>query len=339
MTKARTQLTKEVIKQLEASGFSLSDECDVRPSCFDLVARRGEKLILVKILTNINALSAEDAMALQLVAHFFNATPLIVGQKTGRGNLDPGVVYKRYGVSTIAPSTFQRMISEEVMPREFSQKGGRYVALDGRKLREARLEQNLSSEELARCVQVSARAILAYENNEIEASTEVAERLAQRLERVLETDLMIPIDLLTSPPQDSEIEGFRARIESEWSRQGEPGPDSFDRELEQRVNRFFERLGMKVLWTDRAPFHVAAKEKGPPLISGVGSIKSWALRKRMSILKSVSEITESDTVIIVEEGEVKENVASLPVIRQLELESIEKPQELKKIIAERSEQV
>lgn len=327
-------MTNEVIKQLEASGFSLSDECDVRPSCFDLVARRGEKLILVKILNNINALSAEDAMSLQMVAHFFNATPLIVGQKTGRGSLDPGVVYKRYGVSTIAPSTFQRMIAEEVMPREFSQKGGRYVALDGEKLREARLEQNLSSEELADCVQVSARAILAYENNEIETSTEVAEKLAAKLERVLETDLMIPIDLLSTKPNQTRIDDLRVKMDASRTRHADSIQD-----LEKRVNLFFERLGMKVLWTDRAPFHVAAKEEGPPVISGVGSLKSWALKKRMGILKSVSEITESDTVIIVEEGEAKENVGSLPVIRQLELESIDKPRELKKIISERSEQV
>jgi predicted transcriptional regulator len=104
------------------------------------------------------------------------------------------------------------------------------------------------------------------------------------------------------------------------------------------VNEFFERLGMTVLWTDRAPFHVAAKEKGPPLMSGVGSITSWTLKKRMEILKSVSKVTESNAVIIVEEGKVEEGVSDLPVIRQLELDGIEKPRELKKIIDERSSQ-
>ncbi|MFW9918319.1 MAG: hypothetical protein ACFFED_01855, partial [Candidatus Thorarchaeota archaeon] len=90
------------------------------------------------------------------------------------------------------------------------------------------------------------------------------------------------------------------------------------------------------LWSDRAPFHVAAKEEGPPLLSGIGSIKSWGLQKRMEILKSVSEVTESDAVVIVEEGSVEESVSNLPVIRQLELDEIDKPRELKKIISERS---
>ncbi len=315
MTKARTRLTQELISQLDEAGFSLSSQCDVRPSCFDLVARKGEQLLLVKVLSNIDALTKEDADALQLVAHFFNATPLIVGHKTRKGQLDSGVVYKRHGVSTIAPRSFQSMIVEKRMPKEFAQRGGRLVAINGAKLREARLEQQMSTGNLADCIQVSARAVLAYEKDEMDVSIDIAERL----EKVLETDLMIPIDLL------------QERADIPTMQHGAPTDV-----LEVRVNEFFARLGMKVLWTDRAPFHVAAKEDDAPLISGIGSLKSWSLKKRMEILKSVSKVTEADAVIIVEEGQSDENVVDLPVIRQLELDDIDKPRELKKIIEERS---
>jgi len=315
LTKERTQLAQEIVTQLDDAGFSLSSQCEVRPSCFDLVARKGDQLLLVKVLSNIDALTKDDADALQLVAHFFNATPLIVGQKTRKGELDSGVVYKRHGVSTIAPRSFQTMIVEEKLPREYAQRGGRLVAIDGAKLRQARLQQEKTTGDLADCVHVSARAILAYEKNEMDVSIDVAERL----EKVLETDLMIPIDIL------------QERAEPPTMQHGAPTDV-----LEVRVNEFFARLGMKVLWTDRAPFHVAAKEKDTPLISGVGSIKSWSLKKRIEILKSVSKVAESDAVIIVEEGESEENVADLPVIRQLELDNIDKPRELKKIIEERS---
>jgi len=315
LTKARTQLTQELISQLDEAGFSLSSQCDVRPSCFDLVARKGEQLLLVKVLSNIDALTKEDADALQLVAHFFNATPLIVGHKTRKGQLDSGVVYKRHGVSTIAPRSFQSMIVEKRMPREFAQRGGRLVAINGAKLREARLEHQMSTGDLADCIQVSARAVLAYEKDEMDVSKDIADRL----EKVLETDLMIPIDIL------------QERAEVPTMQHGTPTDV-----LEVRVNEFFARLGMKVLWTDRAPFHVAAKEDDTPLISGVGSIKSWSLKKRIDILKSVSKVTEADAVIIVEEGQSEENVVDLPVIRQLELDDIDKPRELKKIIEERS---
>ncbi|MHA1480169.1 MAG: transcriptional regulator [Candidatus Thorarchaeota archaeon] len=317
MTKSRSQLIQEVTSTLEKAGFDLSSQCDVRPSCFDLVARKGKQLILVKVLANIDALTREDAISLQTIAHFFNATPLIVGKKTRRGILDGGVVYKRYGVSSIAPTSLGQIIEEQRMPREFIQRGGRFVAIDGAKLKDVRLTQKITQEELASCVEVSTRAILAYEKDEMDISTDVAERL----EQVLETDLIIPIDVLSE----------RLVSKPLTVQQSVDIPD-----LERRVNEFFERLGMQVLWTDRAPFHVAAKEDGPPVMTGVGSIKSWALQKRMEILKSVSKVTDANAVIIVEEGQAKESVSDLPVIRQLELDDIEKPRELKKIIAERS---
>jgi putative transcriptional regulator len=318
MTKDRTQLIQEVTHYLEEAGFELSSECDVRPSCFDLVARKDKQLLFVKILANIDALTKDDALSLQTVAHFFNATPLIIGKKTRRGTLDEGIVYQRYGLSTIAPRSFHSMIAERKMPREFIQRGGRFVAIDGTKLKEVRLSHRMTKEDLAKCAQVSARAILAYEKDEMDVSADVAERI----EKVLETDLVIPIDLLTR--QLSQEHPLSTIPPHEL-----PG-------LENRVNEFFERLGLKVLWTDRAPFHVAAKEDDSPLISGIGSLKSWSLKKRMEIIRSVSEITESDAVIIVEEGRADENVSELPVIRQLELDDIEESRELKKIIEERS---
>ena len=318
MTKSRTQLIQEVISNLEETGFDLSSECDVRPSCFDLVARKDSQLILIKILANIDALTEADAMVLQVVAHFFNATPLIVGRKTRRGVLDTGVVYKRYGVSTIAPTSFRRMIAEHKMPREFIQRGGRFVAIDGAKLRKARLLEDMTKEELANRVEVSTRAILAYEKDEMDMSSDVAERL----ESVLETDLIIPIDLLCGTSQKPPSAQLVRPEETT--------------DIKRRVNQFFEKLGMRVLWTDRAPFHVAAKEEGPPLMSSVGSLQNKALHKRMRVLKSVSEVTESDVVIIVEEGRAKESVSSMPVIRQLELDEIDEARELKKIIQERS---
>jgi putative transcriptional regulator len=319
MTKARTQLMQEVTSHLVQAGFDVSSECDVRPSCFDMVARRGDKIILIKTLANIDAFKKDDAIVLQLVAQFFDAIPLIVGKTTRRGALDDGVLYKRYGVPTIAPRSFESMIVEEQQPREFIQRGGRFVSIDGERLKEIRLSLNMTQEDLADCIQVSARAILAYEKNEMAVSVEAAEKL----ERALETDLVIPVDLLSSVAIPEDRPRTTASIENA--------------DLVKRVSDFFERLEMNVMWTDRAPFHIIAKEDGPPLISGVGSIRSWALKKRVEILKSVSEVTDSDAVIIVEEGKTEESVSDLPVIRQLELDDIDKPHELKKIISERSD--
>jgi putative transcriptional regulator len=310
---------QEVTSHLVEAGFDISSQCDVRPSCFDMVARRDDKIILIKTLANIDAFKKDDAIALQLVAQFLDAIPLIVGKTTRRGALNTGVVYRRYGVPTVAPHSFERAIVDEQQPREFIQRGGRFVSIDGERLKEVRLSLNMTQEELAECIHVSARAVMAYEKNEMAVSAEAAEDL----ERVLKTDLVIPVDLLKSVSIPEDKSQTAVSIENV--------------DLAQRVNEFFERLEMSVMWTDRAPFHIIAKENGPPLMSGVGSIKSRALQKRVEILKSVSEVTESDAVIIVEEGRTEQSVSDLPVIRQLELEEIDEPHELKKIISERSE--
>lgn len=328
MTKDRTQLIDEVTLHLEEAGFDVSSPCDVRPSCFDMAAKKGDQLVLIKALSNVDSFQKEDALALQLVAHFFNAVPLIIGSKTRRGTLDQGVIYTRHGISTITAPSFQTLVVEDDKPREFVQRGGRFVTIDGAKLKEVRLSREMSKEELAGCIHVSARAILAYERNEMDVSSDVAEKL----EQVLETDLIIPVDILGGSFSQGDLiqQERKSKLPS----------------LEQRVNEFFEKLGMKVIWTDRAPFHVAAKEEGPPLISSVGSLRGpqtekdlvrFLSPKRVEILRSVSKVTESDAVIIVEEGSAEESIADLPVIRQLELDDIEKPQELRKIIEERSD--
>jgi putative transcriptional regulator len=322
MTKERAQLLEQVKSELVDAGFVISSDCDVRPSCFDLAARKDDRLVLVKILSNIGSLTSEDAAALLQVAQFFNAIPLVVGNKTQRGGLDDDLVYKRYGLPTITMSLLKKAILEEELPQEYVQRGGRFVAIDGARLREVRMSRGMTKEDLAGCVEVSARAILAYEKQEIDVSTDVAEQL----EKVLETDLIIPIDLFQKPDPERNV-----------GQQEMPEIPENVSYLERRVSEFLERLGMRVLWTDRAPFHVAAKEEGPPLMSGVGSLRNPCLQKRVEILRSVSKVAKSDALVIVEEGQTQDRVSEVPVIRQLELDDIEKPRELRRIIAERSE--
>ncbi len=322
MTKERSQLLKEVTKLLVEAGFNLSSECDIRPSCFDFVAGREGQILLVKVLSNIDALTEEDARILQLVARFFNGTPIIVGRRARRSVLDSEVLYKRYGVYAVTPFLLHKIMAEKKLPQEFVQRGGRFVAIDGDALRRARLSLGMSKERLGQCIHVSARAVLAYERKETDVSTEVAERL----EKVLETELVIPIDLFRE-----------TRMKNTFGNTEIPSIPENVSNLEKRVNEFFERLGMKVLWTDRAPFHMVAKEEGPPVLSTIGSLRNPGLLRRSGILKSVSEVAESDAVIIVEDGKAEQCVSDLPVIKQLELDEIEKPQELKRIIAERSE--
>ncbi len=80
MPRTRERWIEEIRNLLGRSGFYVADSHGVRPSSFDLAARRDATLLLIKVLKNIDALGAEEATRLLELGHLFPATVLIVGQ-------------------------------------------------------------------------------------------------------------------------------------------------------------------------------------------------------------------------------------------------------------------
>ncbi|RDZ34468.1 transcriptional regulator, partial [Haloferax sp. Atlit-47N] len=56
---SRSALVENVMAMLEDAGFLVSDRCAIRPKSFDIAARRGEDVLLLKILGNIDAFDAQ----------------------------------------------------------------------------------------------------------------------------------------------------------------------------------------------------------------------------------------------------------------------------------------
>ncbi len=56
---SRSALVGNITAMLEDAGFVVSDRCAIRPKSFDLAARRGEDLTLLKVLGNIDAFDAQ----------------------------------------------------------------------------------------------------------------------------------------------------------------------------------------------------------------------------------------------------------------------------------------
>ena len=64
----RKQLVDEVRDVLAKTGFYLSEKQDTRGLSFDIVARRDDQLILVKVLQNVDAFAKQNADELRLLA-------------------------------------------------------------------------------------------------------------------------------------------------------------------------------------------------------------------------------------------------------------------------------
>src|SRR3989475_313873 len=133
----RDRVLEETRRGLAKTGFFLSRPHGERGLCFDFVARRDDTLLIVKILQNVDALNKETAHELLEVARILEASPLVVGERSGTGSLEDGVIYTRFGVSILSRRTLGEFLEEGVPPFLYSAPGGLYVRLDADALRRA----------------------------------------------------------------------------------------------------------------------------------------------------------------------------------------------------------
>ena len=74
----RLDLVKVIREILSNAGFYVSDLYSMRPIGFDLVARRDNSLLIIKVLTNINAISEDVANELKLLSKLLKGHPLLI---------------------------------------------------------------------------------------------------------------------------------------------------------------------------------------------------------------------------------------------------------------------
>ncbi|MBM3308753.1 MAG: helix-turn-helix domain-containing protein [Candidatus Altiarchaeales archaeon] len=158
----KPQLLSKVVELLDGSGFSVS-ECMGSRSCFDLVARRGREIFLIKILSNIEGLNGNTVHELRKVASLVGGVPLVVGERLKSSRLLDGVLYERYGVQVFNVSTLRDVVCN-VMPAVRSIRGNYCSRINSDLLRRLRERLDLTQEELARELGVSKQSVYRYES-------------------------------------------------------------------------------------------------------------------------------------------------------------------------------
>ena len=67
---------------LEKAGFYVASIQSRHRTSFDVIARRDETLIVVRIVRNIDSLTREMCRELKLISHHLNASAIIIGEKS-----------------------------------------------------------------------------------------------------------------------------------------------------------------------------------------------------------------------------------------------------------------
>ena len=314
----RTELLGDIRETLSNAGFYVSELCSIRPIGFDLVARRDNSLLIIKVLTNIDAFSEDVAKELRILSILLKGCPLLIGERSGTGFLEEDVVYDRFGIQAIASGTLKNHLLEGMPLNVYAAPGGLYVNLDNEKLSKLRQEQNVSLGSFARSVKISRRTVRMYEDG-MNARVEVA----SRIEELLGSNITRPIDIF----KPKAIEKKKVTIIQ--------GDTEKLRGFQREIFSILQHVGYKVTPMGRCPFEAVSQDKKEKILLTCVHKYDKKLQKKAQVMSSISKITEEHAVLITDKEVSKTNIEGTPLLIKKELKKIREPEEILELIIER----
>jgi len=296
-------LVNKIVNSLEKKEFQLF----LTSGCFDIAARK-EFLMLIKALTNIDGLVEEQAQSLKTISYFVSAYPLVVSERTNRGELSDGIIYSRFQLPVVTPELFDNMIEEEIIPEVKAIKGKYTVVINAVYLRKKREELNLSLEKLSKQIGISKKALYEIENQRVNPTVDTV----QKLEELLGIDLKVPYKM--------------ERVERTYV---EP-----KNEFQKKVSLEFSRLGVDNSAVASASFEIIGKEK-TSLITGLSN-NTVKIKRVVSQVKGLSSIFSSQGMFVAKRSH-EQAIDGVPIVLESELPELESSKELNKLIREKSE--
>jgi putative transcriptional regulator len=317
-------LIHQIIDVLACAGFEISDRCNIRPRSFDVAARKEETLLLCKVLFNIDGLNEETAREMKYLAEYLGGSAIVVGAKTRDQMLEDSVVYMRYDILALNVQTLHDYFIENIPPLVSAAPGGLYVSIEGGILKRARTDQAMSLGTLATLVGVSRRTISKYEEEGMDASIDVV----LQLEDILGVELARPINILKSCGSRKP----RKKTEPDTEEQAK----SSRLMPEDLILNAISMLGYDVLPTSQAPFKAISRDKSSVILTGVSEFNTTVI-KRAHLMSSISCVTETQSVFIINGSSKIKAVENTVLIEKKELDKISDSQELLDFIEERKE--
>jgi len=312
----RIELLGEVRDTLIKAGFYVSELYLMRPIGFDLVARRDNSLLIIKVLINIDAMSEEVANELKKLSILLEGIPLIIGQNSGTGTLQDDAIYDRFGIQTITSETLKTYILEGIPLEVYAAPGGLYVNLDNDKIKRLRTEKNISIGSFARSLKVSRRTVQMYEDG-MNATIEVA----IRIEDTLGTNITRPIELFVNKIYEKKVKLPTTETD-------------FFGKFQREVFSILEKVGYKVTPFERCVFEAVSQDKKKVLLTCVDEYNQKLLKKAQAV-SSISKVTERHAVLITDKEVNKTSLEGTPLIIRKELKKIRGPEEIIDLILER----
>lgn len=274
----KQSLLEKVSIYLLKKGFTIKS---LTRTAFDIIGRKDDSILLIKILEDANAVSEEYAQEMNRISSYIMGSPLIIADKAG-DNLQDNIVYSRFGIFTLNFNTLKNSI-ENKFPFVKRDHSGIKAQVIGNKLREIREKEHISLNEISREVGVSKRMVQKYESGE----SEVSINKALRLYKVFGHSIFGKINIF-----------------------------DYNKELihegKSDVSRKYSELGFNALEAHKVPFDVIAKKEKELILTQVGD-------KPKPELDSLSKLVDADRLTIYKKKKPK-NIPSLTKKEFMEFE-------------------
>lgn len=311
----KQDILEEVSIFLLRKGYTLKS---FTRTCFDILARLDERILLIKIIENANSLSHSVIEEMKVISSYLQASPVIISDKA-HFSLENNVVYTRHGVYTLNFTSFKSAIDNRY-PFLQSNQAGITANINPLKFKQARELQGYSLNSLARKIGLSRKTIEKYETK----NSQLTLTNAVKVFNVLGNAIFEKVDLFNANifGKDSGVIGYNAHSHS---------MDNSHRDIHNKntsaseISKKYSALGFKAAETHKAPFDVVAKLDKEIILTELGD-------KQAEQLRSISRIVGADNLIIYDKKnpaffreEINEDI---PIIKKDEFLEFEKAKEL-----------
>ncbi|MFH2027813.1 MAG: helix-turn-helix domain-containing protein [Nanoarchaeota archaeon] len=250
-------------------------------TCFDILARKDTRILLIKVLEDANSISEESAYQMNHISSYISASPLIIAEKAGNKIYD-NVVYARFGIYTLNLNTFKSSV-ENKFPFIKSDHAGLTAHIMGDKIKEIREQRGISLGDISRKIGVSKKMVQRYENEEADLTI----NKAMKIYDLFGHNVFDKINIFETP--------FKERIQSR-----------------SNITRKYSDLGFEAIDTKKAPFDVVAKREKDIILTSVSD-------KPQPQLDSLSKLVDADKLVIFRKKKPKD-VAALTKEEFMEFE-------------------
>lgn len=307
MTCGETEKVKVVETVLKEAGFTVSQRCCSRPSCFDFAARRDQNVMFVKVQSDTEQVPPDEYLEFKVIADRISAASLMVSEKSRGKLLEADTVYSRYDVLVVTRKTFENIVLHKTYPLIQAGPGGYYVEIDGEAVKQRREKLELSIGELAEMTGISRRTLYGYERGMAKASVSTAYNLIS----ILGIPVAKPVNVFKNSKDHSQHLLTAAK-------------------QALTENRLLQKIFQKL-----ARFDVTAVRKAPfdflidiqeriKIIGGVANREEREINSRVEEILSVSRVAQAHPMLITEGPKPSnKDILCIPSEEISEIESLE----------------